>query len=64
MAKRVRSILNSVENKQYETHQLDGQGHQQVSEISDGLQQSETFEYLATEQAVLNQLALIFHDRD
>ncbi len=51
MAKRVRRLTSG--NKQYETHQLDGQGQQQVSEISDTdckkKLKSETFEYLATE---------------
>ena len=49
MAKRVRRFSIS-RNKQYETHQLDGQGQlKQVSEISDTdwkeKVKSETFEY-------------------
>ena len=68
MAKRVRRFSIS-RNKQYETHQLDGQGQlKQVSEISDTdwkeKVKSETFEYLATEYGSLKSIALIFHDRD
>lgn len=68
MAKRVRRFSIS-RNKQYETHQLDGQGQSiKVSEISDTdwkeKVKSETFEYLATEYGSLKSIALIFHDRD
>ena len=68
MAKRVRRFSIS-RNKQYETHQLDGQGQlKQVSEISDTdwkeKVKSETFEYLAIEYGSLKSIALIFHDRD
>ena len=62
MAKRVRRFSIS-RNKQYETHQLDGQGQlKQVSEISDTdwkeKVKSETFEYLATEYGSLKSIAL------
>ena len=68
MAKRVRRFSIS-RNKQYETHQLDGQGQlQRVSDISDNdwkeKVKSETFEYLAREYGSLKSIALIFHDRD
>lgn len=68
MAKRVRRFSIS-RNKQYETHQLDGQGQlQRVSEITDNdwkeKVKEETFEYLAREYGSLKSIALIFHDRD
>lgn len=68
MAKRVRRFSIS-RNKQYETHQLDGQGQlQRVSDITDNdwkeKVKEETFEYLAREYGSLKSIALIFHDRD
>jgi hypothetical protein len=56
-------------NKQYETHQMDGQGQSiKVSEITDSdwkeKVKTETFDYLKSEWNSLKSIALIFHDRD
>ncbi len=60
MAKRVRRFSIS-RNKQYETHQLDGQGHcarylKFQIRIKEKVK-SETFEYLATEYGSLKSIA-------
>lgn len=56
-------------NKQYETHQMDGQGQSiKVSDITDSdwkeKVKSETFDYIRSEWNSLKSIALIFHDRD
>ena len=67
-AKRSRRFAIS-RNKQYETHQTDGQGQLvKVSDITDNdwkeKVKSETFDYIKSEWNSLKSIALIFHDRD